>query len=74
MIRLKFYALALLSVLAALLGVYRYGQKMGERAVEVKQQRKINQVRKVSQDVKTDHTAMPINNVRDGLRKHWTRD
>ena len=73
MIRLKFYALMILSVLAAVFGAYGYGRKAGQRAVEMDQQRKINQARKISNEVKNDVNAKPIDDVRAGLRDRWTR-
>lgn len=73
MIRLKLYALMIVSVLAAVVGAYGYGRKAGERAVEMDQQRKINQVRKVSNEVQNDVNSKPISDVRAGLRERWTR-
>jgi hypothetical protein len=73
MIRLKFYALMIASVIAAIVGAYAYGRKAGERAVEMDQQRKINQVRKVSHEVQNDVNSQSIDNVRAGLRERWTR-
>ena len=70
--RLKFYALAILSVLAALVGAYGSGRKAGERAVEMDQQRRIDKVRKVSRNVENDINSKPVSAIRDGLRK-WTR-
>ena len=73
MIRLKFYALMIVSVLAAVVGAYGYGRKASERAVEMDQQRKINKIRKMSHEVQNDVNSQPISDVRAGLRERWTR-
>tara|TARA_R110000850_G_scaffold91270_15_gene193866 strand:- start:1613 stop:1813 length:201 start_codon:yes stop_codon:yes gene_type:complete len=62
-----------LSVIAAIIGVYSYGRKAGERAVEIDQQRKIDKVRKLSHEVKNDVNYKSITDVRAGLRERWTR-
>lgn len=73
MIKLKMYALMIVSVLATVAGIYAYGRKAGERAVEMEQQRKVNQVRNTSSEVINDVNSQSIDNVRTRLRDRWTR-
>lgn len=67
------YALIILSVLAAVIGVYGYGRKAGERAVEMNEQRKVNKVRQANNEVIRDVNTQSNNDIRAGLRNRWTR-
>lgn len=73
MIRLKMYALMVVSVLAAVIGVYGYGRKAGERAAEMNDQRKVNKVRQASNEVIRDVNTQSNRDIRAGLRNRWTR-
>lgn len=73
MLKLKMYALIVLSVLAAVIGIYGYGRKAGERAVEMNEQRKINKVRQASNEVIRDVNTQSNRDIRAGLRDRWTR-
>lgn len=73
MIRLKFYALMILSVLTTIIGIYGYGRKAGERAAELDQQRQINDVRGISNDVENNTNAQSNDVIRTRLRDRWTR-
>jgi hypothetical protein len=73
MFNLKFYALAILSALAAIVGAYAYGRKTGEQAEMVDQQQRINKTRKVSREVYNDVNSKSDDHIRTGLRDKWTR-
>ena len=73
MIKLKMYALIILSVLAAVIGVYGYGRKAGERVAEMDQQRKVNKVRQASNEVIRDVNTQSDRDIRAGMRDRWTR-
>lgn len=73
MFKLKMYTLIILSVLAAVIGIYGYGRKAGERAVEMNEQRKINKVRQASNEVIRDVNTQSNRDIRAGLRDRWTR-
>lgn len=73
MIKLKMYALIVLSVLAAIVGIYGYGRKAGERAVEMNEQRKVNKVRQASNEVIRDVNTQSNSDIRAGLHDRWTR-
>lgn len=70
---LKFYCMTVLAVLAALLGAYGYGRQAGQRAVEIKQQREVEKLRRTADNVKKRINTLPDSDVRAGLRD-WTRD
>lgn len=70
---MKRYTLMLLSVLAALFGLYRYSHKTGERAEQVRQQTLIDEVKREANYVEEVVNRIPDSAVRNGMRKKWTR-
>lgn len=71
---LKVFGLILLSILAAMVGVYGIGRKSGKKAVELQQTNRTLKVIKESQHVKNDIDSSDIDDVRVRLRNGWTRD
>tara|TARA_R110000851_G_C13077180_1_gene565447 strand:- start:2286 stop:2507 length:222 start_codon:yes stop_codon:yes gene_type:complete len=71
-VRIKFYLLALVSVVASLAGMYHHGRKAGERAIEVDHQHKVDQSNKVAKSVEENIDRKSDSDVRAGLRR-WTR-
>jgi hypothetical protein len=71
--KLQIFILILISVIAALCGIYYIGNRAGKKAVELKQKTAAVKAMRESNDVEKTIRAMPDDDIIKRLRNDWTK-
>lgn len=71
--KIKFYLMAIVSVLLAMAGLYRHAEKIGRHAEQKKQHAKINNSIKEARKIESEISSSSPDSIRERMRQHWTR-
>jgi uncharacterized protein YlxW (UPF0749 family) len=72
--KIKIVLLTVLAVLVAALGMYNTGRKAGEKAEQLKQQKRVDDTRKVINDVEDRVNKLPGDDFSKRLYDKYRRD